>query len=148
MESSLASHENLFHAIGRYLDENAVVQSSPLISELIAGIGECTTLSDVFTFPIVRGTFSYDGALAWLMFVHCAPAVAVEEGDAPFPSGEFTADGALKKIGEIYDRAIDENVLGYFDEDESSGSESEDYSEDDDEDETAPHADAHVELNA
>ena len=124
--TTLATHENLFRAVSNFIDEHAVVRSSALISEITSGIGGCSDCSKLFEYPIVRGTLSFEAAMVWALFVHSAPAIAVEQGDVAFPVGAFTAAGALDQIIATYDRTYDEFVLSmFYDEDDESETDSE-----------------------
>jgi hypothetical protein len=117
---ALQDHPALWQAVEEFIKQNACFASSIPIDAAMQELGDCTDIQNLFAIPMQHRIISMDVALRWMLFLHRAPQRAVEAGDEPFSKDvEFSADGALALIADVYDLGVNEAVYDFFDEDEA-----------------------------
>ena len=122
---ALSGHEVLFGAVEGFLSANCNFESSVPVKAALEELGKSTTLEEAFMTPLQRQLFGMDSALRWVLFLTVAPGRAEKEGDAAFAAGNFSPQGALTLVSQVYDIGVQEAVWDHFEGDED---------EDDDED--------------
>lgn len=116
---NLGSYSQLSAAVKSFIDSNSNFESSVPVDSAIAEISNMTDLMSVFALPLQHRLFSFDTALRWVLFLSVAPEKAVTLGDEQFsPHCQFSAEGALSIITQVFDRGIQDCVYDHFDEEE------------------------------
>ena len=115
----LSDHPLLASAAEKLIRDHSNFDSSLIVEATVTEMGQAKTLGELFDIPIKNFSLTY------------GPAKAVEEGDAPFPMGDYTPLKAIGRIHDVYDLSMGEYIDAYFEED--SDDESDEESEESDE---------------
>jgi hypothetical protein len=127
----LSDHPLLASAAEKLIRDHSNFDSSLIVEATVTEMGQAKTLGELFDIPIKNFSLDTESALIWMMFLTYGPAKAVEEGDAPFPMGDYTPLKAIGRIHDVYDLSMGEYIDAYFEED--SDDESDEESEESDE---------------
>jgi len=132
--SSLAAlAPDLLEAADSFIRHNSNFESSIVQQRVVANVGAASDAMHAFAIPIQEAILTMDSALRWLMFWWTA-IENKETGDLPVD--DFTINGAMTIISQVYDIAYQDQILQHFEvESDDEGDDSDTDDEDDKDDE-------------